>query len=48
MYLDRFKGQQVWEPVVDDFNRDCHRIPWLEDRRLVIALTPRGHAGPDP
>jgi hypothetical protein len=48
VYLDPFTGQHMWDPVVDDFNRGCHRIPWLEDRRLVISLSSRGPAGPDP
>ena len=34
--------------TVDRFNAAGHRLPWLENRRLVISLTPRGRtrAGP--
>lgn len=48
VYLEPFAGQEIWVPVVDDFNRACHRIPWWEGRRVVLSLTPRGRAGPDP
>jgi hypothetical protein len=40
--LDPFAGQEVLVPVIDQFNGGGHRLPWLEDRRLVISLTPRG------
>lgn len=41
-----FAGQEALLPVLDEFNAAGHRIPWLENRRLVLALTPRGR-GPD-
>ena len=48
VYLDPFAGQDALVPVVDRFNAAGHRLPWLENRRLVISLTPRGRtrAGP--
>jgi hypothetical protein len=46
--LDPFGGQEALEPVIDAFNVAGHRLPWLENRRLVISLTPqaRPRAGP--
>jgi hypothetical protein len=43
-----FRGQEALVPVIDGFNAAGHRIPWLENRRLVLALTPRGRAAPGP
>ena len=46
--LDPFAGQEALLPVVDAFNAAGHRLPWLDNRRLVMSLTP-GHqqrAGP--
>jgi hypothetical protein len=39
-----FAGQESLLPVIDRFNAAGHRIPWLENRRLVLCLTPRGRA----
>ena len=46
--LDPFQGQQALLPVIDAFNAASHRLPWLENRRLVLCLTPEGRtqAGP--
>jgi hypothetical protein len=44
--LDPFAGQQALEPVVDQFNAAGHRVPWLENRRLIVSLTPRERDGP--
>jgi hypothetical protein len=38
--LDRFGGQEVLEPVIDEFNASRHRLPWLENRQVVMSLTP--------
>jgi hypothetical protein len=46
--LDPFAGQEALVPVIDAFNKASHRIPWLDNRRLVMSLTPRGRAGPRP
>jgi hypothetical protein len=43
-----FAGQEALTPVIDRFNAAGHRIPWLENRRLVLCLTPRGHTTPGP
>ena len=37
--LDRFGGQEALVPVVDAFNAAGHRLPWLENRQVVISLT---------
>jgi hypothetical protein len=48
VYLDPFAGQETLEPVIDALNRKQHRLPWLENRRLVLSLTPsqQPRAGP--
>jgi hypothetical protein len=44
-YLDPFRGQQALVPLIDALNARACRIPWLEDRRLVISLTPGHESG---
>lgn len=44
VYLDPFRGQEQLLPLIDDLNARNHRLPWLDNRRLVMSLTPR--AGP--
>ena len=46
--LDRFGGQEALQPAVDAFNAAGHRLPWLENRRVVVSLTPevQPRAGP--
>jgi len=39
--LDPFGGQEALTPVVDAFNAEGHRLPWLENRRVVVSLTPQ-------
>jgi hypothetical protein len=48
VYLDPFQGQDELLPVIDDLNAGNHRLPWLDNRRLVMSLTPQGElrAGP--
>jgi len=48
VYLDPFAGQEALEPVIDRLNAKQHRLPWLDNRRLVMSLTPTGlaRAGP--
>jgi hypothetical protein len=41
--LDPFKGQEALIPVIDDFNDEARRLPWLENRRVVVSLTPEPH-----
>src|SRR5262249_9778849 len=47
VHLDPFKGQKALIPVIDTFNAAGHRLPWLENRRVVLSLTPdaRSRAG---
>jgi hypothetical protein len=40
--LDPFAEQQALLPLLDAYNARNHRLPWLENRRLVVCLTPRG------
>lgn len=44
VHLDPFRGQEELVPLIDDLNASNHRLPWLDNRRLVMSLTPR--AGP--
>ena len=50
VYFDPFQGQEALLPLIDQVNAQQHCIPWLEDRRLVMSLTPSGQtrAGPLP
>jgi hypothetical protein len=40
VHLDLFGGQEALVPVVDAFNAAGHRLPWLENRQVVVSLTP--------
>jgi len=40
VYLDPFRGQEELVELIDDLNAAHCRIPWLENRRLLISLTP--------
>jgi hypothetical protein len=40
VHVDRFGGQEALLPLVDAFNAAGHRLPWLENRRVVISLEP--------
>jgi hypothetical protein len=48
VHLDRFTGQEALVPVIDSFNEAGHCLPWLENRRVIVSLTPRepARAGP--
>ncbi len=35
-------GQEALEPAVDAFNAAGHRLPWLENRRVVVSPTSGG------
>jgi hypothetical protein len=39
--LDPFAGQEALVPVIDAFNTCAHRLPWLENRQVIVSLTPR-------
>ena len=40
VYLDPFGGQEALLPVLDKFNAGNHRLPWFDNRRLVMSLAP--------
>jgi hypothetical protein len=46
--LDRFGGQEALVPAVDAFNAAHHHLPWIEDRQVLIALTPPPKSSPGP
>ena len=48
VYLDPFAGQEELVPVIDVLNAGNHRLPWLDNRRLIMSLTPgrETRAGP--
>jgi hypothetical protein len=48
VYLDPFRGQDDLLPVIDAVNAGKHQLPWLDNRRLVMSLTPQANprAGP--
>jgi len=48
VYLDPFAGQEALVPVIDALNAQQHRLPWLDNRRLVMSLTPTGQARAGP
>jgi hypothetical protein len=48
VYLDPFRGQNELLPLIDQLNAGQHRIPWLDNRRLVMSLTPRAPARAGP
>jgi hypothetical protein len=46
--LDRFGGQEAVVPVVNAFNAACHRLPWFENRQVVVSLTPPAQSRASP
>ncbi len=46
VYFDPFRGQESLLPLIDFVNRQQCRIPWLDNRRLVLSLTPGRPARP--
>jgi hypothetical protein len=48
VYLDPFAEQTALLPEIDRVNAERHRLPWLDNRLLVISVTPTGHSGPAP
>lgn len=48
VYLDPFRGQDALLPLIDTLNAGKHHLPWLENRRLLMSLTPcaKARAGP--
>jgi hypothetical protein len=41
-------GQESLERVVDTFNAAARRLPWLENREVVVSLTPTSRPQGDP
>jgi hypothetical protein len=48
VYLDPFAEQESLLPHIDRVNAEQHRLPWLDNRRLVISVTPGESNGPSP
>jgi hypothetical protein len=47
VWLDEFGEQDALRPALDRFNAAEHRVPWLDDRLLVLSLPPpAARAGP--
>jgi hypothetical protein len=48
VYIDPFTGQDELLPAIDELNAGHHHLPWLDNRRLVMSLTPHPEvrAGP--
>jgi hypothetical protein len=40
VHLDPFRGQEALIPVIDEFNREGCRLPWLGNRLVVLSLSP--------
>jgi hypothetical protein len=40
--VDPFGGQEALEAAIDEFNAQEHRLPWLQNRQVVLCLTPHG------
>jgi hypothetical protein len=48
VYLDEFKGQEALWPLIDAVNEQGCRLPWLDNRRLVLSLSPPPQARASP
>jgi hypothetical protein len=48
VYLDPFAEQDKLTPLIDKLNAANHRLPWLDNRRLIISPTPRREARAEP
>lgn len=47
VYLDEFSEQDALIDYIDKFNAAHYRIPWLDNRQLILSLTPTdARAGP--
>jgi hypothetical protein len=40
VYLEEFPEQDFLIDYIDRFNAACHRVPWLENRQLILSLSP--------
>jgi hypothetical protein len=48
VYFDRFRGQDMLVPLIDEVNEQQVRLPWLGNRRLVLSLMPAAAARAGP
>jgi hypothetical protein len=48
VYMDPFAEQDALLPAIDRVNAERYRVPWLDNRLLVLSVTPQGPPGPDP
>jgi hypothetical protein len=48
VYLDPFREQEALLPEIDRVNAARHRLPWLDNRLLVMSVTPPEQKGPSP
>jgi len=47
VYLEEFPTQDMLVDYIDQFNAAQHRVPWLENRQLILSLSPHvPRAGP--
>jgi hypothetical protein len=47
VFLEEFPEQDLLVDYIDQFNAEQHRIPWFDNRQLVLSLSPhRPRAGP--
>lgn len=46
--LDPFRGPDELLPLIEEVNAGQHRLPWLDNRRLVMSLTPHREARAGP
>lgn len=42
--FDPFRGQEALTGAIDEFNEEGHRLPWLGNRLVVLALTPQAQS----
>lgn len=48
VYFDRFRGQEMLVPLIDEVNEQRVRLPWLGYRLLVLSLMPATAARAEP
>jgi hypothetical protein len=47
VYLEQFPTQDLLVDYIDQFNTAQHRVPWLDNRQLILSLSPHTpRAGP--
>jgi hypothetical protein len=47
VYLEEFPEQDLLVEYIDQFNTAEHRVPWLDNRQLILSLSPQAaRAGP--